>query len=252
MNNIWRFLFFVVLIFQASCNYAAEYRVYSAAGMKLPMMEFAQHLNQSNPSNLIINDFDTAGAAESKFIADMNSACLITTSVRLEKALSSGVLKGSAAIPVADTLGGIAFSGEYKPSILNAAELKTALLNAKSIAFSDPARGATVGVHFLEMIKKLDIEKEVLAKSTLAKDGVETMKLVISKKVDLGITQVSEIIQADSKTLLGPFPAEYELASRYAVWCRNPKDKNIELLIGFIQSDKGAQTLSKNGLRPVR
>ena len=252
MKNVGRFLLFWAFIAVTTSSQASEYRFYSAAGMKLPMIEFAQQLNQSNPSNPIVNDFDTAGAAESKFIADTQSACLITTIIRLEKALSTGVVKGTAPMPLADTLGGIAFSGDFKPTISNAAELKLTLLNAKSIAFSDPARGATVGVHFLEIIKKLEIEKEVLAKSTLAKDGVETMKLVQSKKVELGITQVSEIIQADAKTLLGPFPAEFELSSRYAVWCRDPKDKNIAMFLDLIQSEMGAKTLNKFGLRPVR
>jgi len=252
MNHTWRFLLCSVFTFAVNFSHATEYRFYSAAGVKLPMIEFAQQWNHSNPSNPMINDFDTAGAAESKFIADSQSACLITTIIRLEKALSSGALKGTPPMPLADTLGGIAFSGDFKPSISNTPELKLALLNAKSIAFSDPARGATVGVHFLEIIKRLEIEKEVLAKSTLAKDGVETMKLVMSKKVELGITQVSEIIQADAKTLLGPFPAEFELASRYAVWCRDPKDKNIAMFLDLVKSEKGANTLNKFGLRPVR
>jgi len=252
MNQAWRFLLCWAFILATTCSHATDYRFYSAAGVKLPMIEFAQQFKQSNPTNLIVNDFDTAGAAESKFIADTQSACLITTIIRLEKALSSGVLKGADLIPLADTLGGIAFSGDFKPSISNRSELRLALLNAKSIAFSDPARGATVGVHFLDIIKKLEIEKEVLAKSTLAKDGVETMKLVTSKKVELGITQVSEIIQADAKTLLGPFPSEFELASRYAVWCRDAKDKNIAMFLDLMQSENGANTFNKFGLRSVR
>jgi molybdate transport system substrate-binding protein len=252
MNLAWRFFVFLAFTFAVTCSHATEYRFYSAAGVKLPMIEFAQQFKQSNPTNSIVNDFDTAGAAESKFIADTQSACLITTIIRLEKALSSGVLKGADPMSLADTLGGIAFSGDFKPSVSNASELKLALLNAKSIAFSDPARGATVGVHFLEIIKKLEIEKEVLAKSTLAKDGVETMNLVMFKKVELGITQVSEIIQADAKTLLGPFPKEFELASRYAVWCRDPKEKNMAMFLNLMQSENGANILNKFGLRPVR
>ena len=117
MNQAWRFLLCWAFILATTCSHATDYRFYSAAGVKLPMIEFAQQFKQSNPTNLIVNDFDTAGAAESKFIADTQSACLITTIIRLEKALSSGVLKGADPIPLADTLGGIAFSGDFKPSI---------------------------------------------------------------------------------------------------------------------------------------
>ncbi len=132
-------------------------------------------------------------------------------------AIKSGILKGQDQTPLADTLAGLASSSAVKPTIASTQELRNALLNAKSIAFSDPARGATVGKHFEEMIKKLGIDNEVMAKATLASDGVETMKLVMAKKVELGVTQISEVIQADRNTLVGSFPREFELATRYSL-----------------------------------
>jgi molybdate transport system substrate-binding protein len=231
---------------------ALEYRVYSAAGIKIPMIELTQIFNQSNPLSPVVNDFDTAGAAENKFLADKGSACLITTQSRIDRAIQTGALQGHGALPLVDTVAGIAFSGPVKPKISNTPELIQALQQAKSIAFSDPARGATVGLHFQQMIKKLGLEKEVMAKAILAKDGVETMQLVSSKKVELGITQVSEIIQADASTLVGPFPAEFELSSRYALWCKNPSDEGVQQLINLLKSDRGAQTLTQHGLRVVK
>ena len=37
---------------------------------------------------------------------------------------------------------------------------------------------------------------EVLGKAIVAKDGVETMRLVLEERIDIGITQLSEILQA--------------------------------------------------------
>jgi hypothetical protein len=74
-------------------------------------------------------------------------------------------------------------------------------------AFSDPARGATVGTHFTKVIEALGIKDEVMQKATVAPDGVETMRLVLDKKVDLGVSQMSEIVQANRDALVGPFPA---------------------------------------------
>ena len=86
----------------------------------------------------------------------------------------------------------------------------------------------------------------------MADDGVQTMKLVISKKVDLGITQVSEIVQADASTLLGPFPKEFELSSRYALWCRDFKDEGVLKWIELLKSKNGEETFLRHGLRPVK
>lgn len=251
-KRILKFILITVSTLNTGLVMALEYRVYSAAGMKIPMIELTQIFNQVNPSSIVVNDFDTAGAAENKFFADKNSACLITTQTRIDRAIQTGTLQGHGAIPLVDTVAGIAFSGPSKPKISNTPELIQALQQAKSIAFSDPARGATVGLHFQEMIKKLGLEKEVMAKAFLAKDGVETMQLVTTKKVELGITQVSEIIQADASTLVGPFPAEFELASRYALWCKNPADERIQQLINLLKSDRGAQVLTQHGLRVVK
>ncbi len=98
--------------------------------------------------------------------------------------------------------------------------MKAALLSAERIAFSDPSRGATVGNHFMGVIDALGVTDEVLAKATLAPNGIETMRLVLEEGVDIGITQTSEILQADRDALAGPFPGEFELATAYALWHR--------------------------------
>jgi molybdate transport system substrate-binding protein len=239
------------LLYSLSCS-AAEYRMYSAAGVKIPMLQFASVFNEANSNSKVVNDFDTAGAAEKKFMADAKSACLITTQVRIDKAIKSGLLLGQEPIALVDTLAGLASSAKNKPSIATGADMTQALLSAKSIAFSDPARGATVGLHFQNMIKALGIEKQVMDKAILASDGVETMNLVKAKKVELGVTQVSEIIQSMPSSLVGPFPAEFELATRYSIWCKDPGDPPVLSFVSLMRSQWGASVFSGNGLRVVK
>src|SRR5439155_13409348 len=100
--------------------------------------------------------------------------------------------------PLGASLAGIAFvPGSPKPDVSTQENLKAALLSPNRIAFSDPARVATVGIHFMKVIDSLGVKDEVLRKSTVAKDGIETMRLVLEEKYDLGVTQVSEILQAN-------------------------------------------------------
>jgi len=169
----------------------------------------------------------------------------------MNEALKTGRLKASAPIALADTVAGIATSGRVKQAINTSEQLRTVLLNARSIAFSDPARGATVGRYFQSLIQQLGIEKEVMAKAILAPDGVETMKLVKAKKVELGITQVSEIMQAWPESLLGPFPRDIELATRYSLWCKDPDQAQLAPLIALMHSAWGSRVFTDNGLRPV-
>ena len=76
-----------------------------------------------------------------------------------------------------------------------------------------------MGVHFVNVIEKLGIKDEVLTKSIKARDGIETMRLVVAGDADIGITQVSEIVQSQSKLLLGAFPKDLELATLQLLGC---------------------------------
>ena len=175
---------------------------------------------------------------------------LITTEERIAAAQAAGQISGGRMWLLADTVAGIASSNPTKPKMDSVEDLRRALLAAKSIAFSDPARGATVGKHFAAMIRKLGIESEVLSKATLARDGVETMKLVQSGAVELGITQLSEVVQADASTLVGPFPGEFDLFTRYAIWVRG-NDAVAQSFVSLLRSEAGGKSFQANGLRPV-
>jgi len=223
----------------------SEEVLYAAAGVKLPIIELGQ-LYEKKTGIKVVMDFDTAGAAEKKFLENDKATVLITTLERITKNVAP---KNQGQVsPLADTVAGIAVSTTKKPNLRNAEDLKQVLLQVQSIAFSDPSRGATVGTHFLKVIRDLGIEKEVMQKATLARDGVETMKLVQSKKVDLGITQISEIVQADASLLLGPFPNPYDLSTKYALWTKSHQE-TLEFA-QFLKTSQAQAIYQKHGLRP--
>lgn len=229
---------------------AADFKLYAAAGVKLPLQQIAQRYAQSGTDRVLL-DFDTAGAAQDKFQKDAEATFLITTEERLRTAQAAGQLGSGQMVLLADTVAGIAFSGNPKPTIGTEEDLRQALLSARSIAFSDPARGATVGKHFAAMIRSLGIEEVVLAKATLARDGVHTMQLVQSGAVELGITQLSEVVQADASTLVGPFPGRWDLFTRYALWVRHGDQAAVVRFLQDLRSQAGLQSFRSQGLRPV-
>lgn len=229
---------------------AAEYRLYAAAGIKIPLIALSKTY-QTESGHSIVNDFDTAGAAEKKFLSDPNASFLITTKPRIDKAIASKLLTDGQAIHLVDTAAGIASSQTVKPVIRNGGDLKAALLGANKIAFSDPARGATVGLHFVKVIRELGIEQEVMAKAVVARDGIETMRLIQSKTVDIGITQMSEVVQADRATLVGPFPKEFELVSQYVLWYKTTGDAGVDGFVKLLTSARAAGIFAQEGLLPV-
>ena len=109
--------------------------------------------------------------------------------------------------------------------VSSTAAFRASLLGAESIAYGDPAKGATTGIHFGKMLEKLGIQDAVRGKSQLAANGLDVMKLVADGKAEIGVTQISEILHVKGDTLVGPLPAGtaagVELQRR--AWQRNAK-----------------------------
>jgi molybdate transport system substrate-binding protein len=257
MRNMTKLLEISLVWLVATCAQADTVSLYAAAGVKAPAEEIIQAFEQQT-GHKVVRLYDTAGEAEARFVANLQSGVLITTEVRIKNASSvGGKLAGGTTRHVGDTLAGVAISKSFKSSLSttspmdigSAQDLRAALLAAKRIAFSDPARGATVGVHFAQVIDKLGIKDAVMAKAAIAKDGIETMKLVANGEVDLGITQMSEILQFDKSLLLGAFPIELELSTRYSSWVSADASPTVKDLAAAFANQSGRTALAKHGLR---
>jgi molybdate transport system substrate-binding protein len=248
MKTILAFLLLTVL---GQPVFGEDLKVYAAAAFKAPLTEIATQYEAAT-GNKVTLIFDTAGGTEQKFREDPQAALLITTAAVIENAEKMGRLKDGTTYRLGDTLAGLAFyPGSKKPDISTPEKLKAALLAAKRVVFSDPARGATAGIHFMKVIESLGVKDEVLRKATLAKDGPDTMRLLLEEKIDLGVTQISEIVQANRDAVVGPFPKEFELATVYSVWYRNSVSQGVRGLVALLNTSGSRTKLAENGIKPV-
>jgi len=228
-----------------------EVKVYAAAGVKAPFLTLAADYEATTGHKIVVV-FDTAGATYKSFLADPDAAVLITSQPLISEGEKSGRLRDGVSTRLGDTVAGFAAPpGAPKPDTSTAEKLKASLLSTRRIAFSDPARGATVGTHFMKVIESLGIKDEVLKKATLAPDGVETMRLVLDGKVDLGVTQISEIVQANRAALVGPFPPEFDLATTYSIWHRAAASAAAEAFAALLTGPAGRAAMADEGLRPA-
>lgn len=101
----------------------------------------------------------------------------------------------------------------------------------------------------MKVIESLGIRDAVLKKATLAQDGIETMRLVLEGQVDLGVTQVSEIVQANPGALVGPFPAQFDLATTFSLWYASTISDAGKDFVALISGPGGRAKLTKDGLR---
>src|SRR6266516_2197750 len=101
-------------------------------------------------------------------------------------------------------------AGAAKPDIGSVDAFKRALLEAKSIVYTDPAVGGASGIHFEKVLDRLGIAQEIKAKSILNARAATTpnAEIVARGEAELGIQLISEIVFVPGAELLGPLPAE--------------------------------------------
>ena len=226
-------------------------KIYAAAVVKTPLTAIAADYEKTT-GNRVTVVYDTAGATAQRFQTDPEAALLITNIMLIQRDERSGALHDGTSSLLGRTVASVAVTpGSAKPDVSSPDKLKAALLAAKRVAVSDPARGATVGTHFMKVIESLGVKDEVLKKVTLASDGVETMRLVVEGQADMGVSQSSEILQANPDSMAGPFPKEFELATDFALWHRNTMPTAVRDFVALLNGPAGREKLAAEGVMPL-
>jgi molybdate transport system substrate-binding protein len=106
--------------------------------------------------------------------------------------------------------------GAPAPDIATADGFKKAVLDARSVAYTDPAEGGTSGIDFTRITQQLGIADVVKGKAILTKGGRETSEAVAKGEAELGVLFISEIIPVKGAKVAGLLPEPLLTYSAYA------------------------------------
>src|SRR5437660_2641853 len=136
---------------------AAELKVLSAGAMRVALQELAPAFETASGHKLKI-DYATAGVVEQKVAAGDEIDVAILTKPRVDKLVREAKIVGGTATTLARAQIGLAVKkGAAKLDISSVEALKKALLNAKSVAYADPASGAASGQAATQAFEKLGV-----------------------------------------------------------------------------------------------
>jgi len=193
---------------------AAEIKVLSAGAYKSVVVAIQPEFEKQTGHKLII-DNDTVGGL-AKRIEDGEVFDVVIVS---PGAVDDLIKKGKAAGGTQQTLARVGIGvmvkdGAAKPDIATVDAFKKAVLDAKTVAYIDPASGGSSGIYLASLFEKLGIANAVKPKAKL-KQGGYVADLIVSGEAELGIHQISEILPVKGVKLVGPLPAEFQ---KYAVY----------------------------------
>ena len=135
--------------------------------------------------------------------------------------------------------------GAPKPDLSTAGAFKRAVLNSKSIAFS---QDGVSGVYLKGLFERLGIADEVKAKTHHGR-GAE---MVAEGKAELGVTQISEILPVAGAELAGPLPPGIQQVTAFpaAIGTAAKQPDAAKALLKFLASPEAARVIKSKGLEP--
>jgi molybdate transport system substrate-binding protein len=147
--------------------------------------------------------------------------------------------------------------GAPRPDISSVEAFKRTLLNAKSIAYIDPASGGTSGIHLAQALEKLGIAAELKPKVRLvsppAGQSSPVGEVVQRGEAEIGMQPISELMEVDGIEIVGPLPAELQspdlvfMAGSPAV---SEQPLPAKALIDFLAAPAAAPVYKAKGMEP--
>ena len=201
-------------IFLSSAASATELKVLTAGAMKQVVLALQPEFEKQG--HKLVVDNDTAGALLKRIEGGEAFDILVVTPGAIDQLAAKGkVAADSKAIVARVAIGVMVRSGAPLPNISSVDAFRQTLLDAKSVAYIDPASGGSSGIYLDKLFEKMGIAHAVRAKAKLKRGGY-VADLLVSGDAELGIHQISEIVPVKDVILVGPLPAEIQNYTTYA------------------------------------
>ena len=196
---------------------AAEINAFISTAIKSATDELLPTFERVN-GHSIRASYAPSGALIPRFNRGEPVDVFLTDAPALDELIKQGRIAG-ARIDLARTGIGIAVrKGAPKPDVSTPEALKRALLAAKSVGHASPAGGSITGGHIMRMFEKLGIADQVTPKTKLSMGGPNSRVsvLISSGEAEIGLQQVSELLDNPDVEVIGMLPPELQQITVYS------------------------------------
>jgi molybdate transport system substrate-binding protein len=204
----------LVMVTLAMPAAAAEIRVLSGGAVKAAVTDLAEAWAKASGHKVSIT-YATTGASMQKIAAGEPVDVIILATEAIAQLLAKGTVVAGTQADIARVGIGVAVrEGAPKPDISTPEAVKQTVLAAKSVAYMDPSKGGTSGVHFAKVLEQMGILASVQPKAVLVDTGFAAER-VAKGEAEIVVHQISEILPVKGVTLIGPLPKAIQKVTVY-------------------------------------
>jgi molybdate transport system substrate-binding protein len=223
--------------------------VFSATAMREVLTGLAGELEQAAGGRIAIA-YATSGGNAKRLIGGEAADLIIIARPDID-----GLIKGGHLVPGSDAeiarsqIGVGVRKGASRPDISTPEALKRALLDAKTVAYTDPKAGGASGAYFETVLREMGIAGMVEPKLAAGGPNGLVGTLVVHGEAAIGVQQIPELIAA-GVDLLGPLPGSLQRATSYvaAIPVKAARAQSASALIALLTSPAAAAIVRAHGM----
>jgi molybdate transport system substrate-binding protein len=173
---------------------------------------------QRDSGHRIEAEYGAVGAMKARVVAGASADLVILTAALVDELIAEGHIVAGSRADLGKVGTGVAVrAGTPRPDVRTTAVLSGNMLAATRIVCPDPAV-ATAGKVVLKVLDQLGIAAEVVPRLQYFPNGYAAMADLArsSGSLEMGITQVTEILANPGVTLVGPLPDAVQNMAVYA------------------------------------
>jgi molybdate transport system substrate-binding protein len=151
-------------------------------------------------------------------------------------------------------IGVVIRDGAAAPDVSTPDALKKALIEARSVAYTNPAEGGTSGIYFASVAERFGIGDVIKKKAVLTRGGREAAIEVAEGRAELAIVFISEGVAVKGVKLAGPLPPSLQDYSAYAtaIPASSTDAAAARAFITALTSPAMAERWKANGFEPPK
>jgi molybdate transport system substrate-binding protein len=244
-----------VLTAHATGAAAAEVKVLCAVALQSAFEEIAREF-QSSAGHTIVASYATAGVLQKRINDGETADVLILPRPAFEAVDRLGKISASTSVAVAQSTISMAVRASGpKPDISTPEAVKRALLDAKSIAYTDPAKGGASGVHFAQVLEQLGIAEAMKPKTILTSvPGPGPGDIVAANQAELAVSQTIDLLQVSGIDIVGPLPKELQNTANFVflagAFAATKEIDAANALLRHLRSAGASSVLKRKGMEP--